>query len=526
MSSQLSLIQTEEEALEPITLREYQIEAIENLRRSIRTGHRSPILQSGTGTGKTVMASQIIRNSVDNGKRVLFLAPRRELIYQTVDKLKRFGVKASVIMSGERAEDPDGAVQVASFDTLHARAVRSQRILMPLADVVLVDEGHLAIAPTRAAIIRYYQSQGAIVICLTATPARGDGRGMGELYDDIVLTWPVRRMMDEGYLVNVRYFTPTTPNLKGVGKGKDGDYNEKQLGKAMDKPKLVGEIVDQWLRIAPGKKTAVFCVTRSHARHVYDEFIRHGIKAEYLDGDTDLDERAAILKRMETGESIVLVNIFVCTFGWDMPSIEVVVLARPTRNITLYFQICGRGLRPCPETGKEHMILIDHSGAFHEHGPLDAYVPWSLDENTDVRKAKKKAEKKAGSKKDIHCKNCGTVFRGQRECPLCGHVMIPPGKPIPIVEGDLHEVDAGMTGDKAPGRNASMGEKIEFYGMLRTLGMQRGWSAGRIQHLYRSYFGVWANSDSIRSAPLLEPDDRVIRWVKYQNIKYAKSKAR
>lgn len=505
--------------------RAYQDEAIVSLRRSIATGHKSPILQQATGTGKTTVAAKIIKNAVEKGKRVLFLATRRELVYQASERFTSFGIRNGIIMAGERMQQhPDIMVQVASFDTLHARGIRSNRILMPLADVVIVDECRLSIAESRLTIVKYYQEQGSIVIGLDATPCRGDGKGLGAIYDDMILSWPVRRFMDEGYLVNARYITCEKPDLRGVAKDKDGDYQQKALGKVMDKPKLVGQVVEQWFKHAEGKQTVVFCVTRAHARHVYEVFIQRGVKAEYLDGETKADERKAILNRIKTQESMVLVNVFVATYGLDIPSLEVAVLARPTRNIALYFQIAGRVLRPSP--GKESALIIDHSGAFHEHGPLDAYVPWSLDENTDVRKAKKKAEKKAGSNKDIHCKNCGTVFRGQRECPLCGHVMIPPGKPIPIVEGDLHEVDAGMTGDKAPGRNATMGEKIEFYGMLRTLGMQRGWSAGRIAHLYRSYFNAWPNDSRIKDAQLQEPNMTVINWVKYQNIKYARSKGK
>ena len=143
-------------------------------------------------------------------------------------------------------------------------------------------------------------------------------------------------------------------------KQNNSDYVTESLGEHMDKPALIGDIVSNWYRIVRDKKTVVFCTTCAHSRHVRDEFLRLGIKAEHLDGKTEQDERKAILDRVQTGETQVLCNVFVASYGLDIPSLECAVLARPTKNITLYLQTIGRVLRI--SEGKTEAVVIDHSG--------------------------------------------------------------------------------------------------------------------------------------------------------------------
>ena len=203
-----------------INLRDYQQDSVDGLRASLSSGKRKPILVAPTGSGKTHIACSIIQGALDKQKSVLFLAPRRELIYQAEQRLHDHGIEAGIIMSGE-ARDPQLPVQVASFDTLHAGGMRNESMLRPPADVVIVDEAHLSIAKTRKDIIEHYKD--SVVIGLTATPARGDGKGMGEIYDDLVLTRTIGDLTKEGYLVPARYFAPSTPDLNKI-KQTNSDY--------------------------------------------------------------------------------------------------------------------------------------------------------------------------------------------------------------------------------------------------------------------------------------------------------------
>ena len=492
-------------------LRDYQLAAVTGLRESIRTGHKRPCLIAPTGAGKTHIACAVVEGAIQKGKKVLFLAPRRELIYQASERLTGFGIHNGIIMAGEM-RDIYAPVQVASFDTLHARGIRSERMLMPDADVVIVDEAHLSIAQTRKDIIEYYHE--AIVIGLTATPARGDGKGLGEIYDDLVETVTMRDLVDTGHLVPMRYFAPSKPDLEGV-KVRMGDYVIKGLSEKMDQPKLIGDIVDNWSRVASDRRTVVFCVTRAHSRHACEAFNAVGVAAEHLDGETPLEERKAILDRVRSGETQVLCNVFVCSFGLDIPELDCCVLARPTKNISLYLQTAGRVLRTHP--GKENAILIDHSGAVDEHGFVDDPIPWSLDGSESVKDRKAKDQMEQKEPKEITCKNCQTVFKGSRVCPNCGHAMIPPGKPVPVYEATLHEVKRNV--DKI-NRKTTPEEKRVFMGGLKQYAKAKGYSDGWVSHAYKEKFGVWPNK--YKNARMCEPNQEVRNWIRYKQIQFAK----
>lgn len=492
-------------------LRLYQSEAIAALRKSIAGGARRPLLQLPTGGGKTVIAAEIVKSAVGKNNRVLFLAPRRELVNQAAGKLAAFGISCGIIMAGEEDKrNLYSLVQVASMDTLHARGVRTDRMLMPVADVVIVDEAHLTITKTRRQLLEAYPD--AVIIGLTATPARGDGRGLGEIFDDLVLSWPISKLTAQGYLVPVRYYAPSKPDLEGLRTNKDGDYVVKGLSERVDKPQLIGDVVQNWLRIARDKKTVIFCVTRAHSRHVCEALKAEGIAAEHLDGETPLEERRAILSRLESGETQVLCNVFVATFGLDIPSLECAVLARPTRNITLYLQMVGRVLRPSP--GKVDALVIDHAGAVDEHGFVDDHIPWSLDSARKVKEQKKAQQQEKTEPKEITCGDCGAVFKGSRVCPECGHEMIPPGKPIPTYQAALQEVDK-------LNRKATKAQKARFYGELKWIEGNKTYKSGWASNQYRTKFGVWPNHPDIRHALPMPPSQETQNWVKSRQIAYA-----
>jgi len=241
------------------------------------------------------------------GKKVVFYAPRRELIYQIADELFAGDQSHGVIMAGEQRHW--AGIQVASFDTVRSQMSRGQP--PPRGDLCLVDEAHLSISPKRQEIIQHYLDAGSVVVGLTATPARGDGRGLGEIYDDMIVAKPVQWFIDRGHLVPARYYAPDRPDLEKV-KIARGDYVVDQLGRVVDDPQLIGNIVTQWHRLGYGRSTVVFCVNRAHSRHVCEEFVRQGVAAEHLDGETPNDERRDILNRVRSGATTVLCNVFVC----------------------------------------------------------------------------------------------------------------------------------------------------------------------------------------------------------------------
>lgn len=501
-------------------LRDYQQDSISALRDAFRRGKRAPLLVQPCGTGKTYVATEIIKNATEKGQWVIFLAPRRELIYQTSDNLiDHHQHEHGIIMAGVRREY--STVQICSFDTLWARAKATkdgEELKLPRADVVLVDESHLSIAPTRKKIIDHYRRRGAVVIGMTATPARGDGRGLGEIYDELIVTRDARWYIEHGHLVPARYFAPDKPDLEKIGI-RAGDYVIEELGDAMDQPKLVGNVVKQWHRLAAGKSTVVFCVNRAHSRHLAKAFAETGVSAEHLDGETPTAQREAILARVASGETTVLCNVFVATYGLDIPSLEVAVLARPTKNIALYIQTIGRVMRPSP--GKVEALVIDHAGAVAENGLFDDPIEWSLDPKSKVKERREAALKEREEPKDITCSECQYVFRAAMKCPRCGHEMYRKAEDVPYHKAELKEVDTAGGAAKRANREWSWDRKVEFFSGLKYYAFDRNYRPGWAAWSYREKFGVWPNDRRLQSARPKPPNGEVLGWVKHLQIRNA-----
>lgn len=500
------------------TIRPYQEQAISRVAERGRAGMRRLILHSPCGSGKTIMAAEMIRRvRQDLEKRVLFLAPRRELVSQCVAKLEAIGLRTGIIMAGE-IPDQGAEVQVACIPTLHTRGVRLGKIDLPPADFVVHDESHLSLAESHVHLLEHYADQGAFVLGLTATPARGDGKGLGIFWEEIVPGPTVSSLVAEGFLVPQRYYAPAKPDLAGI-KIRNGDYAEDQLQDRMDTPKLVGDVVTNWLRIAAGKRTVVFASGVQHSIHLRDQFREAGVVAEHLDGTTPTEERKAILARMASGETTVLCNCFVLTYGWDCPSTECAVIARPTKSLVLYLQMAGRALRPAP--GKGEALIIDHAGIVDEHGFLDEEFPWSLDGKEKIRDRIEREKKAKKEWKPITCPACSFVFKSSDHCPKCG--WRPAERKAEwqdVVDGDLHEV--GRKGKRKAG-TWTMDEKARFYGELQVIARRKGYNLNWASHKFREKFGVWPNS--VRGACEYEPSAETLAWVKSRQIAWAKSRS-
>ena len=497
---------------EKIILRDYQTKAVEDLRGSFRAGNRKLLLQAGTGSGKTIIAAEIIKNAVAKGKYVLFLAHRRELIDQCAEKLVRFGVDHGIIMAGRQGRIMQ-KVQVASIQTLWARAIKKTRMHLPPTDLIVLDECHRSLSKTYRHLIDAYPD--ATVLGLTATPCRGDGRGRGEIYDSMISCPPVAELTASGFLVPVRYYAPSAPDLTGV-KMRMGDYAENQLAERMDKKPLVGSIVENWARLAEGRQTVIFAAGVKHSIHIAEEFQKAGVRAAHLDGETPLDEREKILSDLWDGSISIVSNCMVLTEGWDCPPVSCCVIARPTKSIGLYMQMAGRTLRPWQD--KDDSLLIDHAGVIYEHGFVDEPIPWDLDATRKVRDAIAKTKKKKS--KPVTCPECRYVFEGLAECPKCGWAPKKQGEEYAWIKGELIEVKKKRMPAAA---SYSMDEKESWYQQLRGVAIDRGFRDGWIAHTYRKKFGVWPAS-RFGDRPL-PPGPEVLGFVRHLMIKYARKKA-
>lgn len=487
-------------------LRDYQTESITAVKTVLRNGKRKPVLVMPTGAGKSVVFAEIISLAVGKGNKVLWLVHRRNLVFQMRDTLKDFDIDAGIIMAGEEPT-PKKQVQIGTVQTYGRRLEKDTLQIKDYfdADLVMIDEAHRSISPTYQKILDLYKDK--IVIGCTATPMRADQRGLGEVYDSIVEVVGVKELTDKGYLSPARYFAPSDIDLSKITM-QMGDYQVKALGGKMNTPKLVGDIVENWLKFADDRKTIVFAVNVKHAKSITEAFEKAGITSYHLNARSPDSEREYVFKQMESGEIKVITNVALYQEGMDVPGISCVVMARPTKSLGLYKQCCGRGLRPSP--GKENCIIMDHGGVIYEHGFLDEAVFWSLD-------GKKKAWSTKLPPKEsqpVRCKACNAVFKGLPVCPDCGSPVKSYSKAVKTAEAELTEV--GKV------RQAAMAEKRRFYGMAEHYRQSRGFKPGWTAHNYRDKFGVWPVKRS-ESGPI-EPDDSFRNWMTCKMIKYKRGK--
>src|SRR3984893_5086057 len=274
-------------------LRPYQVEIIAAFERTVAAGQRRLIIVMPTGAGKTVVAAE----SAPKHQRVLFLAHRREIVSQTCQKLFDVDLDHGIIQAGfpPRLTEP---VQVASIQTLHSRAIRGSRIALPEAKLIIVDECHHATAETWRKIIAAYPD--ATLLGMTATPCRGDGRGLGGIFDALIESPQVAELVDTKFLVGTKVYAPTAPDLAGV-RVQAGDWVESQLAERMDRPKIVGDIIEHWHRLSERRKTVVFASGVQHSLHIRDEFLKSEARAAHIDGATPKAERDAILRQLAQG---------------------------------------------------------------------------------------------------------------------------------------------------------------------------------------------------------------------------------
>ena len=403
-------------------LRDYQMHAIEAVRESYRKGHRRPLLVSPTGSGKTLMFSYISAGMAQNNKRVLILAHRRELLKQISGALRAVGVRHAVMSGGSRGI-PIANVVVASVFTL-ARRLKH----FPAPHLIIGDEAHhFTPQSTWGQCVKAFPS--AHVLGVTATPERLDGKGLGLMFDDMVMGPTVAELTEQGFLTPAEVYAPSKPDLKGL-RTRMGDYVNAELESAMDKPSITGNAVHHYRKLADGKLAIAFCVSVKHAKDVAEEFRRAGYAASHIDGGMEERERDQVLKDFADRKIQILTSCDLVSEGFDLPAVEVAILLRPTKSLSLYLQQVGRAVRPAP--GKHSTIVLDHAGNTAVHGFIDEHREWQL--SSDSARKKSSDEKPAIVRS---CPQCFAMHRPSPVCPKCGHVYKVASRKIQQIDGEL-----------------------------------------------------------------------------------------
>lgn len=437
---------------------------------------RMHLLGDFTVGHNTVIFSYVAAGTAKNNKRVLIIAHRRELLNQISKALKAAGVRHSVLAAGYRGI-PTTPVVVASVFTLAKRLKH-----WPEPALIVGDEcHHFTPDSTWGQVVKHFPK--AFLLGVTATPERLDGKGLGLMFDDMVLGPTVAELTAQGFLSPADVYAPSTPDLSGLHK-RAGDFVTNELEGAMDKPSITGSAVSHYTKLAAGKRACVFCVSVKHAKDVAEEFRRAGYNAHHVDGSMDITERDKVIADFEKGVVQVLTSCDLISEGFDIPAIEVAILLRPTQSLALYLQQVGRAIRIHPD--KTSTIILDHAGNTTRHGFIDEHREWELTNGTTQRKKQGEAVPSART-----CPECYAVHRPAPVCPKCGHVYQIQSRKIEQRDGDLVQVSRSHEAQEAA-READLTRR---FNVLMAVGRNR-----RYKHPDQWAFNVICGQESARLA--------------------------
>ncbi len=438
-------------------LRPYQQKLSDDVYAAWGAGNTNVLAVAPTGSGKTVLFSSLLSA---HGRAAAAIAHRGELVSQISLSLAEFGVRHRIVgpttlvrevtrlhhmILGKSFVDPNAAVGAVSIDTLRSRYKnKTLEGWSKQVSLWVQDEAHHVLKKNKWGLVSEI-FPNAYGLGVTATPLRADGQGLGRhadgLFDCMIEGPGMRDLIDAGYLSDYRiYAPPSDMDLTDVKIGSTGDYTPKGLKSASEKSHIIGDVVDHYLKIAPGKLGITFATDIETAIKIKNQYLGKGVKTELITGDTPATIRAELLRRFRNREIDQLVNVDLFGEGFDLPALEVVSMARPTQSFGLYAQQFGRALRPFP--GKRHGIIIDHVGNVVRHGLPDAGRAWTLDRRD--KKSRQAMRDEVEPVKSCVNDGCWRTYSGfLSACPHCGHRPEPTSRTdIKFVDGDLVELDA------------------------------------------------------------------------------------
>lgn len=466
-----------------ITLRNYQLDTVCDLRQAYANGFKAPLLQSPTGSGKTVIFCFITESAVKRNLRVMILVHRKELIRQSSDALYNLGIYHGII--APRHPFTTEPVQIASVQTL---VHRLDRIIPP--DLVIIDECHHSAAGSWQKILNHLFD--ARLLGVTATPLRLDGKGLGKpegVFDTLIEGPTMRWLIDNGYLSQPVVYVPKNDlDLSGIRR-KFGDYEKKELAFRVDKPKITGSCVEHYLKICPGTPAIAFCASVVHAQHVSEAFNSAGVPSECLTGTDNDSDRQYRLDALADGRIKVLTSVEVISEGLDIPVCTTAILLRPTQSLTVYLQQVGRCLRPHPD--KKCSYILDHVGnvirrdkdgaIVSGHGFPDADRTWSLEGGG--RTAKRDTEPLVNISQCLKCYAVFPLYLAR--CPECSSERILKPREVEEVAGELEKLTPEEIMRDKIQRRRDQGQ-CESLAELVELGKKRGHEPGWAYHVHKA----------------------------------------
>lgn len=372
-------------------LRDYQQSARESIQDEWEKGVKRTLLVLPTGCGKTIVFSKVIEDRVRLGERVLVLAHRGELLEQAADKLeKSTGLKCATEKAEQTSVGSWYRVVVGSIQTM-MREKRLEQFDHDHFDTVIIDEAHHCISDSYQRVLQYFD--GANVLGVTATPNRGDMRNLGSYFESLAYEYTLPKAIKEGYLSPIKAITiPLKLDLSAVGQ-QAGDFKNSDLGTALDP--YLDSIAAEMCRVAKDRKIVVFLPLVKTSQKFTEILNQCGFQAAEVNGESQ--DRAEILENFDNGKYNVLCNSMLLTEGWDCPSVDCVVVLRPTKVRSLYSQMVGRGTRLYP--GKTELLLLDF--LWHTERHELCHPAHLIAENEEIAKAMTKQIEEAGIPLDL-----------------------------------------------------------------------------------------------------------------------------
>lgn len=377
-------------------LRDYQQETIDKVYQSIKSGHRSIMIQQPPRTGKTVIMADIARRATAKGNRVLFMVHRQEIVQQVV---KTF-----------RADEVD--MNLATIGMVQTITRHVDDLDPP--QIIFVDEAHHALARTYQRVLEAFPK--AYKLLFTATPYRLNGAGFTDIADDLITGKPVSWLIDHHFLAPVDYYAPSQIDASKLKTKRTGDYSESSIKEAM-KPKIYGNAVKHYLKLAAGKQAIAYTYNVDSAIQLAHAFNNQGITARAVAGSTPKEERRKIIEDYRAGKIKIVTNAELFTEGLDLPNVDCVIMLRPTQSLSLYLQFAMRSMNP--REGKTATI-IDHVGNVKRFGLPTDDREWTL----EGREKGKTSSSGATIKSVTVCQTCfASFYRTGGTCPYCGAAL-------------------------------------------------------------------------------------------------------
>jgi len=389
-------------------LREYQTSLIRACFEQFHH-HRRVMAQLPTGGGKTVIFSAIADDFIRRSERVLILAHREELILQAANKLEAIaGMPAGIIKAGYPM-NPLFPIQVASVQSMVNRLRHFDDF-----GLIVIDEAHHSPAETYRKILGAFPN--AYQLGVTATPIRTDGTGFDDLFDALVCGPTVGELIKAGHLSDFKLYADAQPMKTKGARTVAGDFSAGDIAKANDVIALSGNLIDSYHRHADGKRCLVFAVNVAHSLAIAARYQAEGIPAIHLDGETPTDERKEALAAFADGRIRVISNCALFGEGLDIPAIDAVQIARPTKSLGLWLQMVGRALRPAP--GKDRAVLVDHTSNWAIHGLPTRRRIWTLEGcQQDEEQLEKDANGEIGIKQPVEVREAIAELVEVKESP-------------------------------------------------------------------------------------------------------------